>query len=270
MNYASWPRTSTISLKLRSRCCAPRRGAVASAILRLRAPSRCRRMRRHRMRRQCQPLPTLNQSPAPNTPVFTLGILAACPSSFQMSPAARTRKARTTTRGRPSSATAIPMNKRRNSLQPCCRPESKTGFNRRANSAAAIRASWSPPISSMRRMLLRRGPFHPRSSQSLRPKPLTSPRLHAPIVVRRIRSLKAWTPSTPGNVINAARSGSIQSRQSPQRRVLRPHNPHKRKEPPGNRAALSSGRIVPTEPNPLELSGCILGAGEGSVKRKCL
>jgi hypothetical protein len=40
----------------------------------------------------------------------------------------------------------------------------------------------------------------------------------------------------------------------------------KRKEPPGNRAALSSGRIVPTEAKPSELSGCIVGAGNGSVK----
>src|SRR5208337_5675621 len=42
--------------------------------------------------------------------------------------------------------------------------------------------------------------------------------------------------------------------------------PIKRKEPPGNRAALSSGRIVPTEAKPSELSGCIVGAGGGSVK----
>jgi hypothetical protein len=42
----------------------------------------------------------------------------------------------------------------------------------------------------------------------------------------------------------------------------------KRKEPPGNGAALSSGRIVPTEANPIELSGCILGSGESSVKEK--
>jgi hypothetical protein len=42
----------------------------------------------------------------------------------------------------------------------------------------------------------------------------------------------------------------------------------KRKEPPGNGAALSSGRIVPTEANPIELSGCIVGAGESSVKEK--
>jgi hypothetical protein len=40
----------------------------------------------------------------------------------------------------------------------------------------------------------------------------------------------------------------------------------KRKEPPGNRAALSSGRIVPTEAKPQKLSGCILGAGGGGVK----
>ena len=39
----------------------------------------------------------------------------------------------------------------------------------------------------------------------------------------------------------------------------------KRKEPPGNRAALSSGRIVPTEAKPSEHSGCIVGAGEASV-----
>jgi hypothetical protein len=42
----------------------------------------------------------------------------------------------------------------------------------------------------------------------------------------------------------------------------------KRKEPPGNGAALSSGRIVPTEANPIELSGCIVGSGESSVKEK--
>jgi hypothetical protein len=42
----------------------------------------------------------------------------------------------------------------------------------------------------------------------------------------------------------------------------------KREEPPGNRAALSSGRIVPTEAKPSELSGCIVGAGKGSVKEK--
>jgi co-chaperonin GroES (HSP10) len=30
----------------------------------------------------------------------------------------------------------------------------------------------------------------------------------------------------------------------------------------------SSGRIVPTEAKPSELSGCIVGAGEGSVKEK--
>ena len=42
----------------------------------------------------------------------------------------------------------------------------------------------------------------------------------------------------------------------------------KRKEPPGNRAALPSGRIVPTEAKPSELSGCIVGMREGSVKDK--
>src|ERR1035438_5848578 len=46
-------------------------------------------------------------------------------------------------------------------------------------------------------------------------------------------------------------------------------NRQKRKEPPGNRAALSSGRIVPTEAKPSELSGCIVGAGGESVKEKC-
>jgi hypothetical protein len=49
---------------------------------------------------------------------------------------------------------------------------------------------------------------------------------------------------------------------------MRSNKPLKRKEPPGNRAALSSGRIVPTEAKPSELSGCILGAWEGSVKGK--
>jgi hypothetical protein len=35
-----------------------------------------------------------------------------------------------------------------------------------------------------------------------------------------------------------------------------------------NWAALSSGRIVPTEARPSELSGCIVGAGDGGVKAK--
>jgi hypothetical protein len=42
--------------------------------------------------------------------------------------------------------------------------------------------------------------------------------------------------------------------------------PRRRKEPPGNRAAPSLGRIVPTEAKPSELSGCIVGAGDESVK----
>jgi hypothetical protein len=42
----------------------------------------------------------------------------------------------------------------------------------------------------------------------------------------------------------------------------------KRKEPPGNRAALSLGRIVPTEAKPSELSGCIVGWGGQGVKNK--
>jgi hypothetical protein len=50
------------------------------------------------------------------------------------------------------------------------------------------------------------------------------------------------------------------------KRVLQ--SAQKRKEPPGNRAALSSGRIVPTEAKPSELSGCIVGAWDGSVKKK--
>jgi hypothetical protein len=41
-----------------------------------------------------------------------------------------------------------------------------------------------------------------------------------------------------------------------------------RKEPPGKWAALPLGRIVPTEAKPRELSGCILGSPESSVKKK--
>jgi hypothetical protein len=51
---------------------------------------------------------------------------------------------------------------------------------------------------------------------------------------------------------------------------MRSSSPYKRKEPPGNGTALSSGRIVPTEANPSELSGCIVGSGESSVKRNVL
>jgi hypothetical protein len=46
------------------------------------------------------------------------------------------------------------------------------------------------------------------------------------------------------------------------------NRPKKRKEPPGNRAALSSGRIVPTEAKPSKLSGCIVGVWGRRVKRK--
>jgi hypothetical protein len=42
----------------------------------------------------------------------------------------------------------------------------------------------------------------------------------------------------------------------------------KREEPSEIRAALSSGRIVPTEARPSELSGCIVGWGDGGVKAK--
>jgi hypothetical protein len=47
---------------------------------------------------------------------------------------------------------------------------------------------------------------------------------------------------------------------------LAPPQVEKRKEPPGNRAALPLGRIVPTEAKPSELSGCIVGSGFPGVK----
>ena len=40
------------------------------------------------------------------------------------------------------------------------------------------------------------------------------------------------------------------------------------KKPPGNRAAFSLGRIVPTEAKPSELSGCILSLAKTGVKAK--
>jgi|GEM_PF-5018000 hypothetical protein len=42
------------------------------------------------------------------------------------------------------------------------------------------------------------------------------------------------------------------------------------KRPPGNRAAFSLGRIVPTEAKPSELSGCILSLAKTGVKAKTL
>jgi hypothetical protein len=42
------------------------------------------------------------------------------------------------------------------------------------------------------------------------------------------------------------------------------------KRPPGNRAAFSLGRIVPTEAKPSELSGCILSLAKTGVKTKTL
>ena len=71
------------------------------------------------------------------------------------------------------------------------------------------------------------------------------------VALRSVR--KQWTEAAAGRM--DAVQGQVRE-------------PQKRKEPPGNRAALSSGRIVPTEAKPSELSGCIVGAGEGSVKDK--
>jgi hypothetical protein len=42
------------------------------------------------------------------------------------------------------------------------------------------------------------------------------------------------------------------------------------KRPPGNRAAYSLGRIVPTEAKPSELSACILSLAKTGVKAKTL
>jgi hypothetical protein len=42
------------------------------------------------------------------------------------------------------------------------------------------------------------------------------------------------------------------------------------KKPPGNGAASSFGRIVPTEAKPSELSGCILSLAQTGVKAKTL
>jgi len=40
------------------------------------------------------------------------------------------------------------------------------------------------------------------------------------------------------------------------------------KRPPEFRQPFPSGRIVPTEARPSELSGCIVGGGDGGVKAK--
>jgi hypothetical protein len=43
---------------------------------------------------------------------------------------------------------------------------------------------------------------------------------------------------------------------------------HNEKRPPGNRAAFSSGRIVPTEASHQNFLGAIVWAGGGGVKAK--
>jgi len=48
------------------------------------------------------------------------------------------------------------------------------------------------------------------------------------------------------------------------------NDPPHAKRPPGNRAAFSLGRIVPTEAKPSELSGCILSLAKTGVKTKTL
>jgi hypothetical protein len=44
--------------------------------------------------------------------------------------------------------------------------------------------------------------------------------------------------------------------------------PQTRRDRPGNRAASSLGRIVPTEAKPSELSACILSLAQTGVKAK--
>jgi hypothetical protein len=49
-----------------------------------------------------------------------------------------------------------------------------------------------------------------------------------------------------------------------------PQSPADAKRPPGNWAAFSLGRIVPTEAKPSELSGCILSLAKTGVKAKTM
>jgi hypothetical protein len=67
-------------------------------------------------------------------------------------------------------------------------------------------------------------------------------------------------------------ANNVETKVTHEPHFLTPHIPNNRpadtKRPPGNRAAFSLGRIVPTEAKPSELSGCILSLAKTRVKAK--
>jgi hypothetical protein len=67
-------------------------------------------------------------------------------------------------------------------------------------------------------------------------------------------------------------ANNVETKVTHEPHFLTPHTPENRpadtKRPPGNRAAFSLGRIVPTEAKPSELSGCILSLAKTCVKAK--
>src|SRR5580693_8213311 len=97
------------------------------------------------------------------------------------------------------------------------------------------------------------------------PSPETLPRSenHAcqPLGVRAVHN----TASEP-KAYRQIRSKALMQSPSPPPGKLLPDT----KRPPGNRAAPSLGRIVPTEAKPSELSGCILSLAQTGVKAKTL
>jgi len=141
-----------------------------------------------------------------------------------------------------------------------------------------IPASSSPPTGLTRHAPSSPGPSPRNFSINPKPSSRTSSRPSVQNAAPLTRCLKVSIHSTPGDATHAENSGPnrLELRAPPsmsirkiQNHELSGKNPlQKRKEPPGNRAAPSSGRIVPTEAKPSELSGCIVGAGAKRVKEK--
>ena len=82
----------------------------------------------------------------------------------------------------------------------------QASFDTRA-SVSPVRASLSPPISSIRRAPSPRSPFRDRSSKMRRQKFPTTSRPHVPNAAHRIPFSKASIPRTPGDASNAASAG---------------------------------------------------------------
>ena len=180
------------------------------------------------------------------------------------------------TPGRSDFAAAIQSTRQLSEARCCVAPESRAGFN--VPVLASSFPGWNVGVGDIQLNVAAdqleqarassRNPSRRTSSISskerIQPLPTRSP--SAPSAKPKI------PPSNPSNLPTTGSASPAAIRGLTPSPIQLPHDPQlspqKRKEPPGNRAAPSSGRIVPTEAKPSELSGCIVGAGGRSVKNK--